>query len=159
VANPARLVSELRGKGCGAVLLAFFEGVPLIEVYNFLRLNNLPEVLWRGLDPDRIAVDCGASLVILNGSRYWLIDRIGKIDPVEPLVRDFGGIEMRRVAVLGVERTLNEESPCSFDGRLELPTGWWYTSRTLHAELVINITAGPATVLQDELPNTYSLFG
>jgi hypothetical protein len=123
VANPTRLVSELREKGCGAVLLAFFEGVPLIEVYNFLRLNNLPEVLWRGLDPDRIAVECGASLAILNGSRYWLIDRIGKVDLVEPLVRDFGGIEMRRVATLGVERTLNEESPCSFDGRLELPTG------------------------------------
>jgi hypothetical protein len=31
--------------------------------------------------------------------------------------------------------------------------------RTLHAELVINTTAGFATVLQDELPNTYSLFG
>ena len=123
MANPARLVSGLRGKGCGAGLLAFFEGVPLIGVYNFPRLNNLPEVLWRGLDPDRIGVECGAWMAILNGSRYWLIDRIGKIDPVEPLVRDFGGIEMRCVATLGVERTLNEESPCSFDGRLEFPTG------------------------------------
>jgi hypothetical protein len=123
VANPARLVSGLRAKGYGAVLLAFFEGVPLIEVYNFLRLNDLPEALWRGLDPDRIAVECGASMAILNGPRYWLIDRIGEIDPVEPLVRDFGGIEMRRVATLGVERTLNEESPRAFDGRLVLPPG------------------------------------
>ena len=123
MANPARLVSGLRGKGCGAGLLAFFEGVPLIGVYNFPRLNNLPEVLWRGLDPDRIGVVCGAWMAILNGSRYWLIDRISTIDPVEPLVRDFGGIEMRRVATLGVERTLNEESPRSFDGRLEFPPG------------------------------------
>lgn len=67
MANPARLVSGLRAKGYGAVLLAFFEGVPLIEVYNFLGLNNLPEVLWRGLDPDRIAVECGAS-----GDSEWV---------------------------------------------------------------------------------------
>ena len=62
-------------------------------------------------------------MAILNGPRYWLIDRIGKIDPVEPLVRDFGGIEMRCVATLGVEQTLNEESPRAFDGRLVLPPG------------------------------------
>jgi hypothetical protein len=69
--------------------------VPLIEVYNSFGLIDLPEALWRGLDPDRIAVECGASMAIPNGSRYWLMDGIGRIDPGEPLVRDFGGIEMR----------------------------------------------------------------
>lgn len=199
------MVSGLRGIRYGEVLLAYLEGVPLIEVYNSFGLSDLPEDVWERLDPEEIAVEHDAALAILNGPRSWLKDGIGKIDPVEPFVRDFSGIEMRRVATLhvsgpliqewyterhvnrgaiwffdpgsvvheprapgdrtsvmqaycvGVDQSLNEASLESLDGRLQLPQGWPYVTRTLDAELVIDTTVGFATVLQDELHNTYSL--
>jgi hypothetical protein len=40
--------------------------------------------------------------------------------------------------------------------RLALPDGWRYRSRTLKGDLVLS-AAGTATVLQDELQNTYQL--
>jgi hypothetical protein len=38
-----------------------------------------------------------------------------------------------------------------------LPTGWSYRARTLDAPLVVT-TRGEATVVQDELQNTYSRY-
>lgn len=48
-----------------------------------------------------IATDLGAVFVKLNGPRYWLLDGLGtKVAVVDPVFRDFGGITMRRIAVL-----------------------------------------------------------
>jgi hypothetical protein len=63
------------------VLLAFLESGPLIEVYISFGLNDRPEALCCVLDPDGIAVECGASMAILNGPRHWLMDGTGKIGP------------------------------------------------------------------------------
>jgi hypothetical protein len=41
--------------------------------------------------------------------------------------------------------------------RLALPEGWSYRHRVLDEELVIDTTTDLATVLQDELENTYTL--
>jgi hypothetical protein len=41
--------------------------------------------------------------------------------------------------------------------RLDLPTGWLFRGRILDAELVIETTDHPATVVQDEFENTYTL--
>ena len=41
--------------------------------------------------------------------------------------------------------------------KLTLPTGWSYRTRTLTADLVLAAPAGNATVVQDDLGNTYSL--
>ena len=40
---------------------------------------------------------------------------------------------------------------------LALPEGWTYRTRILDEELVVDTTATIATVLQDELENTYTL--
>ncbi len=42
-------------------------------------------------------------------------------------------------------------------GRLALPEGWSFRTRVLDEELVVDTTATIATVLQDELENTYTL--
>ena len=41
--------------------------------------------------------------------------------------------------------------------RLALPDGWSYRTRILDAELVVDTTSTMATVIQDELENTYTL--
>jgi len=43
--------------------------------------------------------------------------------------------------------------------RLALPSDWSYRTRILDEELVVDTTATVATVLQDELENTYTLPG
>jgi hypothetical protein len=41
--------------------------------------------------------------------------------------------------------------------RLDLPDGWTFRSRVLDDELVVDTTATIATIIQDELENTYTL--
>ncbi len=41
--------------------------------------------------------------------------------------------------------------------RLELPTGWRYRVRRLQHKLAIGVKGGKATIIQDELQNTYQL--
>lgn len=54
-----------------------------------------------------------------------------------------------------VDAALSESNLPGLGSRLTLPSGWSYRTRTLDAELHVR-TAGTATVVQDELQNTYS---
>ncbi|HEY1222316.1 MAG TPA: hypothetical protein VGE75_02325 [Acidimicrobiales bacterium] len=200
-----RLLSHLRGMRYGEVLLAYLEGDQRVEVFNSFPMNQCPDELWRALDPEILAKEAGATFALLNGPRYWLMDGIGKVPNVEPVIRDFGGIEMRRVATLeldgdvvrsfyrerhvnrgaiwyfdagstvheltspdaktyvmqayctGVDESLSETSLRDLGAKLHLPDGWSYSSRVLEADLVVDTTTHVATVLQDELENTYTL--
>jgi hypothetical protein len=90
---PQRVVSDHRGTRYGEVLAAYLTGTQGI--------NDCPQALWERLDAEAIAAEMGAVLVKLNGPRYWVLDGIGpKVETIEPVVRDFGGITMRRIAVV-----------------------------------------------------------
>jgi hypothetical protein len=54
-----------------------------------------------------------------------------------------------------VDPGLSESDLAGLGARLTLPTGWEYRARTLESPLVV-ITLGEATVVQDDLQNTYS---
>ncbi len=56
-----------------------------------------------------------------------------------------------------VDPTLEESALAGLGARLELPTGWTFRARTLDAPLLVT-TRGEATVVQDELQNTYSRY-
>lgn len=89
-----------RGKRYGEVFAAYLtdDGVRA-EVFGTQMLNDCPQELWEKLDVEAIRVEMDAVFVKLNGPRYWLIDAIGaKTAVVEPVIREFGGIEMRRLA-------------------------------------------------------------
>jgi hypothetical protein len=103
VTTEPRLLSDLRGLRYGEVFLVFLRDTPFIEVYNSFPMNDCPDELWRALNVDEIAKEFGADVAVLNGPRYWMMDGIGKIDAIEPVLRTFGGIEMRRVATLEVD--------------------------------------------------------
>lgn len=53
-----------------------------------------------------------------------------------------------------VDATLTEADLAGLGERLNLPVGWTYQSRVLDADLELRVT-GLATVIQDELQNTY----
>jgi len=202
-----RLVSDMRGVRYGEVIAAFLRDAGFeAEVYGTQMLNDCPQAQWDALDPASIAAELGALAVKLNGPRYWMIDGIGqKVAVMEPILRDFGGITMRRIAsinlgdtpsvspysevhvnrgavfffdagspvyelvdpdgrayvmqayCIGVDPTLTPSDLDTLGQRLTTPPGWTYRSRILEAELVVDTTQSIATVLQDELENSYTL--
>ena len=99
---PQRLIDHMRGVRYGEVLAMFLRDTGLeAEVYGTQMLNDCPQELWETLDADVIAKDMGAVFVKLNGPRYWLLDGLGsKGAVVDPVFKDFNGIQMRRIATI-----------------------------------------------------------
>ena len=92
----------MRGVRYGEVLAVFaHDGRLQAEVYGTQLLNDCPQELWETLKADEIARDMGALFVKLNGPRHWLLDGLGtKVAPVEPVLREFNGLLMRRIALV-----------------------------------------------------------
>ena len=103
-AAPQRLIDHLRGVRYGEVLAMFLRDTGLeAEVYGTQMLNDCPQELWETLDADEIAKDMGAVFAKLNGPRYWVLDGLGsKVAVIEPVFKDFNGIQMRRIATIPI---------------------------------------------------------
>jgi hypothetical protein len=64
-----------------------------------------------GLDLTAIAAELGALVVKLklNRPRHWVIDGVGlKVNTVEPVLRDFNGLLMCRLALIDMRRASTE---------------------------------------------------
>ena len=205
--RPSRLIDHMRGVRYGEVLPIYLRDHGLeAEVYGTQMLNDCPQELWEQLDADAIAKEMGAVFVKLNGPRRWVLDGLGtKVAPVEPVLREFGGIMFRRIATvplgdrtgsspytettvnrgavfffdagkpvyelvapdgkayvmqalcMGVDPSMDESVLPALGDRLAMPDGWTYRVRILEEELVVDTTGSPATVLQDEFENSYTL--
>ena len=79
--------------------------------------------------------------------------------PVHELVDPTGVAYVMQAYCVGVDPTLTQESLSDLGARLALPEGWSFRTRVLDDELVVDTTDTIATVLQDELENTYTLPG
>lgn len=90
----------MRGVRYGEVLAVYLRDEGLVaEVFGTQLLNDCPQELWDALDAQVIARDLGAVFAKLNGPRYWVLDGFGtKVAPVEPVLREFGGLLTRRIA-------------------------------------------------------------
>jgi hypothetical protein len=72
-----------------------------VEVYNTMGLSDCPADLWAKVDAASIAKEHDAKVVKLNGPRYWVLNRIvGGGATAAGKIVDFGGIEMKLLAVL-----------------------------------------------------------
>jgi hypothetical protein len=76
---------------------------------------------------------------------------------VYELVDPEGTAYVMQAYCVGVDPTLTEDALVSLGERLALPAGWSYRTRILDEELVVDTSASLATVIQDELENTYTL--
>lgn len=77
--------------------------------------------------------------------------------PVYELVNPDGRAYVMQAYCVGVDPSLTEGDLSELGQRLALPEGWSFRTRVLDQELVVDTTATIATVLQDELENTYTL--
>ena len=74
------------------------------DVWNTYGLNACPDALWRATDAGAVAGELGALGVIMNGPRYWLMDRASvELAPGLGTVRTFSsGLDMRHIASVKV---------------------------------------------------------
>jgi len=79
--------------------------------------------------------------------------------PVHELVDPDGVAYVMQAYCVGVDPTLTADDLGGLGDRLDLPEGWSFRTRILDEELVVDTTATIATVVQDELENTYTLPG
>jgi len=102
VSDTPRLIDGVRGVRYGEVIAAYHrDGHFEAEVFGTQFLNDCPQELWDGLDAAVLAEELGALLVKLNGPRYWVLDGMGtKVNAREPVLREFNGLLMRRLAVI-----------------------------------------------------------
>jgi hypothetical protein len=173
----------------------------VVTVWNTIGLNRCAAAKWEAIDAAALAAERGATLVVKNGPRHFLMDSataaIGR-------THTFGGIAMRKVATIPIhtaaeltqtpytERTIERRNIWTWnagrrvyellapDGsnyvmqsyaqirdpdqtiadlrslgdRLALPPGWSYRVRRLKHDLTLR-ARGQATVIQDDLQNTY----
>jgi hypothetical protein len=173
-------------------------------VWNTIGLNKCPAAWWNAFDAGDLAQELGASAVVLNGPRHFLMDSVTV--PRTGRVRSFHGQKLRRVAAIPIhtaaelaqvpytdrvierdntwrwqrgrriyelvapggdvyvmqaysqikDRSLSIGKLRSLGRGLELPAGWRYRSRVLRRPLAVGAN-GQATIVQDELQNTYQL--
>ena len=97
-----RLIDHVRGVRYGEVIAVFDRGVRFeAEVFGTQFLNECPQNLWDELDATALAEELGAVMVKLNGPRHWVLDGMGaKVNAREPVLREFNGLLMRRLAVV-----------------------------------------------------------
>lgn len=76
---------------------------------------------------------------------------------VHELTAPDGSIYVMQSYSLEVDPTLDVEALSAVGDRLQLPDGWTFTSRVLTEPLVVEDMDGIATVVQDDLKNSYQL--
>jgi haloalkane dehalogenase len=76
-------------------------------VYNTLGLNDCPEATWATLNADKLKDELHAAQVILNGPRYFTMDRNALANPGG--VKTFDGLDARLLAQLEIKARQNRE--------------------------------------------------
>jgi hypothetical protein len=76
---------------------------------------------------------------------------------VHELIDHDGAAYVMQSYCVGVDPTMAPDVVRGLGGRLQLPAGWQFRSRTLTEELVVDTSMSLATVVQDELENSYCL--
>ncbi len=207
--KPQKITGNMRNVRYGEVLGVFVRGSDLYaEVWGTQMLHDCPLEWWNSLDPEALKTDLGALAIKMNGPRNWVLDGFGyKTAHIEPVIRDFNGLPMRRIATVefepgakpatapyeirrvnrgavffwdagtevyelvrpdgeayvmqalctAVDPTIALENLSELGSKLALPEGWSYRTRILEEDLVVDTSDHLATVVQDELENTYTL--
>ena len=72
-----RVPADLRGTRYCEIIPVYRDGLSFrLEVYNTLGQNDCPPDVWNAIDAKALADELGAFEVVMNGPRFWVMDRI-----------------------------------------------------------------------------------
>jgi hypothetical protein len=103
VAPPAAAApTDLRGTRYCEIIPVYRDGLSFrLEVYNTLGRNDCPLDVWTAIDPKALAKELGADEVVMNGPRFWVMDRIIAGGATKDgATRSFDGLEATQRATL-----------------------------------------------------------
>lgn len=92
----------LRDQRYCEIFTVFLAPSPIARVNNTYGLNRCRQGWWENLNTSEVAAEAGANLVLLNGPRYWLMDRV-KVDNPGPTVT-LAGKQLREVATIDLSK-------------------------------------------------------
>ena len=81
------------------------------DVFNSYPLNDCRQSRWKKLNAVTIAKRQRATLAVLNGPRYWLMDHIDKTQDANIVRARFGGIEMIQRATVQIKSVVEASKP------------------------------------------------
>lgn len=84
------------------------------DVYNTLGLNDCPAEKWASLDTDKLKKEWNVAAIVLNGPRYFIMDRNAIEKPGK--VESFDGFDARLLAVLEIRIHSNKRVPYTENG-------------------------------------------
>jgi hypothetical protein len=128
----------LRGVRYCEILIGGSRGLDVaLDVYNTIGLNECPAEAWSKLEAKALEKELGAERVILNGPRYWTIDRLDGSRLLDPTPRDFHGIAMRKAGHLDLSlRDLASEGKFYVRHDVKRTTVWKFDAQKPVYELV-----------------------
>lgn len=141
------LMDSIRRGPAGELVLSEFGGIAMVRLAT-VRID--------------LGAGAGASAPVGGPMAYRLVrvDRkalftFGAGRTVFELVDPDGAAYVMQAYCLAVDPTQREETLGTLGGRLSLPAGWRFASRTIDAPLGVDTREQVAVVVQDELQNTY----
>jgi len=100
---PASISSkDMRDQRYCEIFTIFLAPSPVARVNNTYGLNRCPQRWWDSLDTSELAAESGADLILLNGPRYWLMDKVTVTEP-GPIV-ELAGKQLREVATIDLAK-------------------------------------------------------
>ncbi len=124
--------APIRGdRYCEILLAGPGEAGVHVDVYSTFGLNDCPEAAWSAEDPAAVASAAGVTKALLNGPRYWTLDRFVVASLIDPTPRSLGGIEMRHAGSIDV----------SLAAAMSLGTAA-YTQHTIERNTTVQFDAG-----------------
>lgn len=94
----AKELSNLRNVRYCEVLV--IHGITSIEIYSTIGLNECPNNIWQHLDTESLKKKLNVYDVMLNGPRYWVLDKIETNAILEPKFISLSGLRLKLVAHL-----------------------------------------------------------
>lgn len=122
--------ADLRGTRYCEIIPVYRDGLSFnLEVYNTLGQNDCPPEIWDAIDPKVLAKELGAEEVVMNGPRFWVMDRIiGSGETKDGETKVFDGLAATQRATLSLplrdilfgsrpysEKTINRDTTYIYD--------------------------------------------
>ena len=111
--EPAGLLDDqFDQRYCEVLTVTIAESGSTGEVWGTQGLNDCPQEAFAAIDTAAVAADMSVTLAVANGPRHWVLDTIVANEVAgSGETRDFGGLEMRSIALVDLGPGVPDRAP------------------------------------------------